>query len=67
MLDGEEVREGPMTSGAKDVNEVVEEQLTRNLVALEKKFQADCLVYVGPIAFGADGEIRDAVEAIKLK
>ena len=41
---------------------LVEAHLIRLLTEVEKEMQADCLFYSGPIAFGADDVIRDAVE-----
>lgn len=52
---------------AKDANQVIEFQLTENLNLLEDLFSADCFTYVGPIAFGADDDIRDAIESIDNK
>ncbi len=48
-------------------HQLVEEKLLDHLNSLEAVLQADCLTYVGPIAFGADDVIRDAVEAIDGK
>jgi hypothetical protein len=45
-------------------NQLVEDQLAKHLVELEGILNADCLTYIGPIAFGADDDIRDAVEEI---
>lgn len=48
-------------------NEVVENQLSTYLDTLQSHLNADCLTYVGPIAFGADDDIRNAVEDIDNK
>jgi len=49
------------------VTEVIEDQLGLRIADLEKLFTADCLAYVGPITFGADDAIRDALEEIDGK
>ena len=51
-----------MTKGA---NELIEIQLNELLEKIEKITAGDCLSYLGPIAFGADDAIRDAVEALR--
>ncbi|HVA84610.1 MAG TPA: hypothetical protein VNF28_06890 [Candidatus Binataceae bacterium] len=48
-------------------NQLVEEGLARHLDSLSNILTADCLTYVGPIIFGVDDTIRDAVEAIEPK
>jgi hypothetical protein len=48
-------------------NQLVQEKLTQHLGAMEKILEADCLTYVGPIVFGIDDAIRDAVEGISGK
>lgn len=48
-------------------NQLVEAQLGADLADIERIMDADCLTYVGSIAFGADDDIRDAVEAIQDK
>lgn len=49
----------PLTSNA-----AVTAHLQQRLEDLEDRLAADCLCYVGPIAFGVDDAIRDAVEEI---
>jgi hypothetical protein len=46
-------------------NDVVESHLAGNLAEMERMLRGDCLAYVGPIAFAADDDIRDAVEKKK--
>lgn len=41
--------------------------MAEHLVDLEKSLEADCLCYSGPIAFGADDDIREAIEEIGNK
>jgi hypothetical protein len=43
---------------------IIEEQLDRHLVAVEKQFKSDALAFVGPLFAGADDSIREAVEFI---
>jgi hypothetical protein len=43
-------------------NQTVERQLTRLLMLIEDELGADCFTYFGPIVFGADDGIRNAVE-----
>lgn len=69
---GRRVRDGgngraKMPSRVAGANRLVEAKLTTDLVNIEKLLDADCLTYVGSIAFGADDDIRDAVEAISDK
>ncbi len=45
-------------------NRLVQFALVSQIENLEKTFDADCLSYVGPILFGIDDAIRDAVEAL---
>ncbi|MBP2309419.1 serine dehydrogenasease [Azospirillum melinis] len=47
--------------------QVIEEQLSERIQKIEDLMDADCLAYVGPIAFGVDDAIRDAVEEIENK
>jgi ClpP class serine protease len=47
-----------------NASQTVEAQLAADLKTLEDFFKADCLTYVGPIAFFADDAIRDAIEKI---
>ncbi|MFZ0694843.1 MAG: serine dehydrogenasease [Alphaproteobacteria bacterium] len=56
-----------MAGKAITSNQLVENQLAAHLLELEKVAKADCLVYVGPLAYGADDDIRDALEAIDNK
>lgn len=55
------------TSGFDGANELVHTKLHSYLEQLEERFKADCLVYFGPIAFGADDYIRNAVEDVADK
>ena len=48
-------------------NRLITTMLQNMLKEVEKSFSADCLCYIGPIAFGADDAIRDAVEEIDNK
>ncbi len=48
-------------------NQLIEERLGQHLMSLERVLRADCLTYVGPIVFGVDDMIRDAVEAVARK
>jgi hypothetical protein len=50
-----------------NANQTVEDRLASDLGNLEQILNADCLTYVGPIAFFADDAIRDAVEGIANK
>jgi hypothetical protein len=43
-------------------NDVVQRQLTFFLGQIEKHMGADCLCYYGPMLFGTDDRIRDAIE-----
>ncbi len=45
-------------------NQLVLKELGTYRSQVEEAFQADCLAYVGPIAFGADDVIRTAIEDI---
>jgi hypothetical protein len=42
---------------------VVTQQLGSLLDAIENDFQADALTYVGPIVYGADDRIKEALES----
>lgn len=53
--------------GIVGANQLVEQKLNALLGEMEKCVDADCLTYVGAIAYGADDFIRDAVENIKNK
>ena len=44
-------------------NDIVESQLDTHLAELEHDFTADVLAFLGPITYGVDDAIRDAVEA----
>ncbi len=50
-----------------NANQTVEDRLASELGNLQQLLSADCLTYVGPIAFFADDAIRDAVEGIARK
>ena len=54
-------------SGPPDANEIVVQELTNLLSQIEQMLDGDCLAYFGPIAYGADDDIRDAVEDIGTK
>lgn len=56
-----------MPRRATTSNQLVEDQLAAYLLELEKVTDADCVAYVGPLAFGVDDDIRDALEAIDNK
>ncbi len=43
-------------------NFTVEHQLDICVIDLEKELDADCLAFIGPIFYGADDVIRDAIE-----
>lgn len=45
-------------------NDLVEECLQKYLGQIEAATNCDCLTYYGDIAFGADDDIRDAIEGI---
>ena len=49
----------------RGANDLVEIQLNNLLKAIETEMGGDCLSYSGPIAFGADDAIRDAVEMLR--
>jgi hypothetical protein len=48
-------------------NRVVQTHLAVHLAEIEKAFAGDVLTYFGPISYGADQAIRDAVEGIDKK
>jgi hypothetical protein len=48
-------------------NDLIESHLRKYLEELEAQFDADCLTYFGPIGFGADDDIKDAIESIEDK
>lgn len=50
---------------ARDANQLIQRQLQDHLEAIEGHFSSDCLTYSGPIAFGADDYIRNAIEVLK--
>lgn len=54
-------------SGLLTANRAVTDKLRELCEDVEKKFSADCLCYSGPITFGVDDAIRDAVEVMKKK
>ncbi len=47
---------------ANTANTIIEEQLDRHLEELEKAINGDVVAFLGPIEFGVDSLIRDAVE-----
>ncbi len=51
----------------KGANSLVEARLSELLKEIEKETDTDCLFYSGPIAFGADNRIRDAVESFDVR
>ena len=57
----------PIAAPQIDANRLVQSRLSSYLGEIERAFNADCLSYAGPIAFGADDAIRDALEAISSK
>lgn len=50
-----------------DSNAIVETQLNERLMQLAKEMSADVLSFCGPIYYGIDELIRDAIESIKNK
>ncbi|MCY4226597.1 MAG: serine dehydrogenasease [Gammaproteobacteria bacterium] len=50
---------------AKGANDLIERQLNDLINTVESVTSGDCLSYSGPIAFGADDAIRDAVERLR--
>jgi hypothetical protein len=52
-----------MSSG-READEIVTRQLASLLRAIEDDFKADALTYIGPIFYGADEVIKDAVETL---
>ena len=56
-----------MIAVVKGANDLVERQLNDCLKDIEGITASDCLSYSGPIAFGADDAIRDAVEALRSR
>ena len=46
---------------------IIEEQIDEHLRKIEKEFDADALAYFGPIYYGTDESIRDAIESLKTK
>jgi hypothetical protein len=53
-----------MPSNFPGASQVIERRLTLHLNRIEELMAADCLVYFGPMMFGADDSIRDAVESL---
>lgn len=51
-----------MASRFTGANQVVETRLTTILKSIEQRLKADCLMYDGPMLFGAEDFIRNAVE-----
>lgn len=54
-----------MASRLLGANDLVESHLDSLLAGIEAATDYDFLTYSGPIAFGADDDIRDAIEAIE--
>jgi hypothetical protein len=54
----------PFIATNPGVDSVIQEQLERDLSALEKKLDADVMAFVGPIIYGADEKVRRAVEEV---
>jgi hypothetical protein len=50
-----------------DANSVIEGQLDSHICELGKFLKTDVLSCIGPIAFGMDDRIRDAIESIETK
>src|SRR4051812_21907879 len=48
-------------------NELIESQLRSALDEIEKTYNSDVITFRGPIEFGLDDHLRDAVEAINNK
>lgn len=46
---------------------IVEEQLDPHLCEVQKEFKSDALAFVGPLFYGADESIREAVEFIQSR
>jgi len=46
---------------------VVRRQLESLLSSIESDFDADALTYIGPISFGADDRIKDAIESFRRR
>ena len=53
-----------MATRFSGANQVVERQLTRILEMIEAEMAANCLVFYGPMIFGVDDAIRNAVEGL---
>ena len=49
-------------TGRQGANEFLEEKLTEYLKEIEGHCSSDCLCYVGPVTYGADDKIREAIE-----
>jgi hypothetical protein len=56
-----------MSQVYKGANELVEAHMMGCLAEIERFYEADCVAYSGPIAFGADDDFREAIEAIDNK
>lgn len=63
----EKIKKNNVKAVFSDANQIIERQLLVHLQELEKHFRADCLSYSGPIMYGADDFIRNAVENIPEK
>jgi hypothetical protein len=48
----------------QEADTIVRRQLASLLSSIESDFKADALTYVGPISYGADDRIKDAIEAL---
>jgi hypothetical protein len=54
-------------SASLTANKAVTEKLNELCKDVEQKFAADCLCFAGPITFGVDDAIRDAVEDLSQR
>lgn len=50
-----------------DSNQIIEDQLDVKLARLQDLRGSDCLSFIGPIHYGYDDAIRDAVESVRKK
>jgi hypothetical protein len=50
-----------------DPNDLVKDQLVSRISELERVADADALTFVGPLVFGVDDAIRDAVEGLTTR
>lgn len=51
----------------KDANEFIEQQLDERLQALEGSFESDMLSFNGPLMFGVDDLVRNAIESMRQR